>query len=285
MQTKSACRAFCIVARDHRTAVVLRRGPSDQVQLLRWYLGSDSIEPGQWLKGSVYERRCDLTPDGEQLVYFAATHRAPYGTWTAISRPPYFTALALWPKGDAWGGGGVFESKRHLLLNHRSTEFDLPKDFSLPKRFRVSEFGTRSGWGEDSPIYDHRLSRDGWLCTNEGVWHEHGDEAKMRIHFDPPQTWQKSCDATDRVLVMIQVGINRRNGAWNVLRFELLSSNGTQDLGECDWADLLPDGDVIYSKAGQLLRLSAGATEAYLVSDLRENRFEPVTPTQGAMTW
>src|SRR5688572_31305259 len=47
-----------------------------------------------------------LSPDGEHLIYFAANYAEhhPLQTWTAVSRPPYFTALALRQKGNAWGG-------------------------------------------------------------------------------------------------------------------------------------------------------------------------------------
>ena len=39
--------------------------------------------------------------------------------WTAVSRPPYITALALWPKGDCWHGGGLFQDNKTLILNHK----------------------------------------------------------------------------------------------------------------------------------------------------------------------
>lgn len=71
---------------------------------------------GQWFKGRIYERRCDLSPSGEKLIYFAAKYRSPLYTWTAVSRPPFLTALLLWPKGDAWGGGGLFNNERTIGL-------------------------------------------------------------------------------------------------------------------------------------------------------------------------
>ena len=83
-------------------AVVLRRGPSDWAQLSLWDRGDDSIQPGHWFHGRVYERRCDLSPDGRLFIYVAAKHGRRRDdddigeSWTAISRPPYFTALALW---------------------------------------------------------------------------------------------------------------------------------------------------------------------------------------------
>lgn len=119
-------RLYAIVARQARMAVVFRRGPSRWTRLLAWDLANDTITPGQWIKARVYERRCDLSPDGEMLAAFIARHKPPLGTWTTLSRPPYFTALALWPKGDAWGGGGLFESDRRFGLNHGSTALQPP---------------------------------------------------------------------------------------------------------------------------------------------------------------
>lgn len=32
-----------------------------------------------------------------------------FSTWTALSKPPYFTALAVWPSMGTWTGGGYFD--------------------------------------------------------------------------------------------------------------------------------------------------------------------------------
>lgn len=32
-----------------------------------------------------------------------------FSTWTAVSKPPYFTALAIWPSLGTWTGGGHFD--------------------------------------------------------------------------------------------------------------------------------------------------------------------------------
>jgi len=161
---ESSTRLYAFLAREKSTGIVLRRGPSRQVQLLKWDLASDKLTPGQWFKGRVYERRCDLSPDGEYLIYFAATYKPPYHTWTAISKAPFFSALALWPKGDAWGGGGLFEAdSKGITLNHRSSEMRLAEGFSLPSNFRVRPHGKDSGGGEDEPILSDRYIRDGWF--------------------------------------------------------------------------------------------------------------------------
>ena len=119
---KPAARVEAIVARNAATAVIFRRGPTRHVRMLKWDLRNDKIEPGQWIEARVHVERCDLSPDGELVACFVASYRRTPGTWTAISRPPYFTALAVWPKGDTYGGGGLFVSDGHFLLEHDTLE-------------------------------------------------------------------------------------------------------------------------------------------------------------------
>jgi len=138
---------FVILARNGRDAVIFRRGPSKQVLLIKWDRRKDRFEAGQWFKGRIYERRCDLSPSGEMLVYLAAKHKGPIGTWTAISRAPYLTALALWPNMGTWGGGGLFQSEYSLLLNHDSVHRTLADGFQLPKAMKVQPLGHDPGRG------------------------------------------------------------------------------------------------------------------------------------------
>jgi hypothetical protein len=140
-ESKSSVRLYAILARKAPLAVVFRRGPSKQVLLVLWHTDTDDFHEGQWLKGRIYERRCDLSPSGKKLIYFAASHKRPFYSWTAISKPPFLTAIALWPKGDGWGGGGLFDSEREILLNHRSNEMSLADGFKLPKGVKVKPLG------------------------------------------------------------------------------------------------------------------------------------------------
>ena len=143
----SHTRLYAILARNAEFGVIFRRGPSRSVLLIRWNTENDSFQRGQWLKGRIYERRSDLSPQGDLLLYFAASYRKPYFSWSAISRPPFLTALALWPKRDGWGGGGHFLSDSRIALNHRENEMDLAQGFSVPRWFKVRQFGARPGVG------------------------------------------------------------------------------------------------------------------------------------------
>lgn len=141
------------------------------MQLVRWNTELDSFEPGHWFHGRIYEKRCDLSPDGELLIYFAQQlnrrnlqNKEYTYAWTAVSRPPYLTALALWPKGDCWHGGGLFETNGRVWLNHRP-EVAVPHRDHQPRGLRV--IPNPHACGEDAPIFERRLQRDGWESRQE----------------------------------------------------------------------------------------------------------------------
>lgn len=165
-------RLHLLLAREADVAVIFRRGPSKRVELVRWDTRADTFERGHWFHGRIYERRADLSPDGELLVYFAskisrrtlADAEGYSYAWTAVSRPPWLTALALWPRGDCWHGGGVWLGPRRLLLNHRP-EVAILHPEHRPRGLQVEP--NPAAQGEDDPIFSRRLARDGWELLRE----------------------------------------------------------------------------------------------------------------------
>lgn len=291
---KSGVRLYAILARKAAAAVVFRRGPSKRVLLVLWRTDRDEFVEGQWLKGRIYERRCDLSPSGKRLIYFAADYKEPFFSWTAVSRPPYLTAVALWPKGDGWGGGGLFPRENEILLNHRPGETDLAEGFSLPRHVKVRPFGGRPGWGEDSPIVDARLERDGWRRVQEGRAVEHKLGAPVWITLDPPEVWAKPHPAELRYeLRMVTRGLHERDGAWYITEYVLIDKEARAKirLGRTDWADWCHSGDLVFAKAGKLyrLRLAGGElqplSEARLLVDLAARVFRPLEPPAAARVW
>ena len=282
-------RLYAIVARKAPVAVVFRRGPSKQVLLVRWDTKTHRFQAGQWFKGRIHEQRCDLTPSGEKLVYFAAKHRSPHYSWTAVSRPPFLTALAMWPKGDCWGGGGLFRNERTLLLNHRADEMRLTEDFRLPGKVKVEPFGEYPGRGEDDPIVSTRLARDGWVLRQEGRWQENKGTARRWITYPEPIVWAK---AQGRLtLEMRLLGIKERDGPWYVIELAVVGPGGevVLDLGRSDWADWSQTGELLYAKTGRLYRaaldLRRGPGEPEELIDLRGLRFETVEAPPEAKLW
>lgn len=162
-------RLFLIMARFAPTAVILRRGPSKWVQLIKWNTQDDTFEMGQWFKGRIYERRCDLSPDGRYFLYFASKFNKKTVSdsqgytyaWTAVSKPPYLTALALWPKGDCWHGGGMFIDNNSIQLNHQPEKAIPHPNHQPPRTWKIHP--TPNASGEDEPIHFQQLTHFyGW---------------------------------------------------------------------------------------------------------------------------
>lgn len=288
---------FVIQARNSPVAVIFRRGPSKQVQLIKWDTGKDTFEEGQWLKGRIYERRCDLSPNGDKLIYLAAKWKGPMDSWTAISKPPYLSALALWPNQGAWGGGGLFEHENRILLNHR---FDMGYDklaegFSIPKNITIKPLGEHSGHGEDYPIYDQHLMRDGWELIEEGkaIEHPYDPSSKIWITYDPPRTYQKATKGF--TLSMQEKGYHEWNGPSHIIEYSIKTQDRKNlfDFGRLDWADLDNNGDLLFAKEGKLFRLklnSQSATsnallESKLLADFSKNTFKEKSAPKEALQW
>lgn len=285
-----AVRLAGIVARRAPVAVVFRRGPTRHVELIRWDLAADTIERGQWLKGRIYERRSDLSPDGSLLVAFVATYETGLRTWTAISRPPFLSALALWPKGDAWGGGGLFRTQTELRLNHKANEMTADPEHQ-PQGLRVVPLEPYAGHGEDDPIHHERLLRDGWTFVDEPARREeHGIRRPIWITFDPPLRYRRpSPRAGGPVLERALEGIHERGGRWYVEQFRLLDrGRSLRELGRLDWADWDATGDLLIGADGRLARLPGdrlAAGKPVEIADLGADRFRSIVAPESATRW
>lgn len=147
-------------------AVIFRRGPKDWVEVVRWNTHTDHFERGAWFNGRIDDTQSDLSPDGELLIYFACRFKretAPGGytpAFTAVSRPPWITALALWPRDNCWWGGGLFLTRRQVWLNHRPKEAK-PHPAHKPRGLRRVVPNPDAG-RDTLPIYNRRLTREGW---------------------------------------------------------------------------------------------------------------------------
>lgn len=297
-----ACRLYAILARDGRSALVFRRGPSREVCLVRWWLASDTFEVGQWLKGRIYERRCDLSPDGGLTIYFAAIYKSPIYAWTAVSRPPYLTALALWPKGDCWGGGGRFEARHHVLLNHGNDAMSLGRGFRLPASVRLERIAAWAGGGEDDPICHERMVRDGWVLTQPGQPSRYRAKGPARWILETPELYEREQPRrpakTGEPLILQRAlkAVGVRDGPWYLEDFAILapSRKTLRTIPACDWADWQSNGDLLLAYDGKLYRLPAveAAKEtavplagALTLIDLAPLRFEPRLAPEWARTW
>lgn len=269
--------------------VLLRRGPSKHVLAITWDTLRHEFHAGQWFKGRIYEHRCDLSPSGEQLVYLAANNKPPLYAWTAVSRPPFLTALALWKNCGTWGGGGVFERERALALNSGAASLQPEDGFRLPKAFKVKPIAPWAGRGEDDPIRTLRMKRDGWILDDEGTTGTYQRSGRFNWEFLSPQRWskrRKRFRLERRVL-----GIGEHNGPWYTTEHRVFDDKAEMvlDLGISDWADWSHSDELLFARDGRVFR--AGILQDGVLQppeeliDLRSLRFEAVPPSTEATTW
>lgn len=270
---RQTARIHLVLARTAPVIAVFRRGPSKQVALLSWSIDTDAITLGQWLKGRIYARRADLSPDGRHLIYFAANHRpsGPYGgSWTAVSRMPFLTALHVYGWGHCWNGGGLFVNDRDYWLNGGAPgEPDAQVPCGL-RRVMTPPGGVTPHMGEDAVTYFPQLMRDGW--TAQGNQARNGAQVFLfRKPICPGWTLEKTFHAGVRV------------GRWGECYSEthrLIGPDGQDiDMPDAETADTV-GGDIFYAAHGCLFRQGFPAGdpgEARLIADLNDMTFTPAT--------
>jgi hypothetical protein len=283
-------RLALLQARHAPVAVIFRRGPSKRVEVIRWDLTTDAFERGHWFHGRIYEKRSDLSPDGELLVYFASnfTRRsisdAEYTyAWTAVSRAPWLTALALWPKGDCWHGGGLFLGKRTLWLNHRP-EAAVPHPAHPPRGLKVEP--NPEAHGEDEPIYLRRLERDGWDLRQEWVTEWQGITHGYRTIAPDVRTKRRVRD-DEPVAVVLERRID--NLSYRE-RFRVEGASNEVELppGPLQWLDWDPNGRLVALSGGRVWAASVAGRHVarfFALLDLREDRPEQREAPDSARHW
>lgn len=294
---RDTARIFVILARDVPVAVVIRRGPSRRVQILRWDTKTDEFEPGQWFKGRIHERRCDISPSGKYFLYFAARYR--YGcyplTWTAVSKPPYLTALSLWDS-DGSVGGGMFETDERILVNVSFIGLcALPGSRKCPRieDVQLVPFSEL----KETELYRRRLLRDGWIVTQAGRRHPYNSSAKIHETIDPPLIYSKSAKHFNRSysLNMAILGYYEEGGVTQVAEYSVTNEAGSVviDLGRVDWADWDSGGDLLFSEEGKIYRVRRDYGQPFvpekgrakLLIDLNHSKFEKVIAPTWAKEW
>lgn len=164
-------------------ALVLRRGPSGEVASLLWDRKSGELKLGQWLKGRIYEHRCDLSPDGCHMIIFA---RKGGRNWTAISRAPWLTALSWLPQSSTWFGGGAFTPQGRVFFNGGAAPRNLPDRLkpSAPDAYPHGTDGFHMGG-----LYPAMMVARGWRVvsgrgTDTVLEKPAGPGVTLRLAFD-----------------------------------------------------------------------------------------------------
>ena len=304
-------RIHILLARKAPIGIIFRRGSSKWVHVMKWNTDTDTFEQGQWFHGQMYPRRSDLSPNGNLLVYFCAkwsrrrleeaeqmlesnskpaaklrslmTRRPKVRTeytyaWTAVSKAPYLTALALWPKGDCWHGGGLFESNRRLWLNHKPL-VAIPHKDHLPVGLRVE--ANPDACGEDDPIYSMRLHRDRWKKVQDWKYRYVGHGFKT----DQPEIREK----VPQPNLGIKLVMNRSISVSSYKEAFSVVGNGQEvNIRNAEWADWDQAGRLVFARSGRVFGCDLSEfpdiAETELV-DLNPLKPWPSAPPDWARRW
>jgi hypothetical protein len=260
-----------LLASQAPIGVVFRRGPSKSVCSILWNRKTDEFELGQWLRGRIYERRADISPDGRFLIYFAMNGKwnsETKGSWTAISHAPWLKAIALFGKGDCWNGGGLFTSNSSYWLNDGFGHFLMRDTKLLHRDHRFDPAAKRAG--ECPGVYYPRLLRDGWTLeatVENGKWNTCDVFEKPLAHG-----WIL------RKFARAETGAPPGKGCyWDEHELEQPRSRQRLAFPHWEWADV--DGkDLVWAEGGCLYRARLYAKElgaAKMLFDTNGMTFEP----------
>jgi hypothetical protein len=283
MTPKVPARLFVLLARDAHVGVILRRGPSDWVEMIQWHTKNDTFREGQWFHGRIFEHRCDLSANGKFFVYRAfkpgnRLKNPDYGdSWTAVSSPPNFTAQALWVHWNGTGGGGFFLKDGRMLLNHLDDNRKLHPAYRLPKGLEVKTIETY----EDettymfNDIHHHAMLRDGWKPTEAFKYKTYLPVFYGGVTESPALILEKRkndltllCRIVNQIRFHTRSGIDRhvmtKNWAKSfktsfnhstvsyTYRYALKNGDTELELDGVTWADFDNNKRLVIAKAGKL---------------------------------
>ena len=144
----------------------------------------------------------------------------------------------------------------------------LAEGFSLPKSMRIKPCGEYSGRGEDSPIMDYRMERDGWELMTRGDWTENKFGSRIWVEYKTPETWKRANEKFPRYDLVYQlVGVHERDGAFYLTDYLVRDTHA----GQSRLGRLVPAGRPTVRKGWQSLSTS--------VREPRRPAFSGIIPT------
>ena len=230
---------------------------------------------GQWVHHRVYESSGDVSFDGKLVVYHGFNGHRVSGRagWTAVSRPPFFTALAMW-KHEFPGGGGLFTGNRELVV------FD-----SLAAKVEPPLLPSRKLFSVDS--CSERLRCRGWISAGENKlpkWPPPWPDGSANFMWTRPWGSEFSLIHNERI-----GGWMRMEGGRRRIRFKIHRQSTGEEfpLERADWADVDHRDRLAFTRDGKLyvMELQKGALCERMLADFTEDLPQPAEPPAWALRW
>ncbi len=287
--THHPARLFVLLARQAPIGVILRRGPKDWVQMIKWHTDTDTFEAGQWLRGTVEEYQGDLSPDGKLFFYSFSNQQLRSALkmqnrktdkllfYDAVSKPPYFTALALWQYMDV--PGGQFLDNTTLRLY---TYAGWHPTRTIPQLNIVIQRHADDSEGSPPHPKNVFLSNQEWEMIPLGQY----EQGKL----NPPYIWNKSSDKFAlETKYAGYVGGNKQGGGFNQSNYQIRIHGATNEkqLRYVNWADFDQQGRLVLAKDGKLFTgtLDNGEIQLTELADFNANKPDPQPAPDWAQKW
>lgn len=161
-------RLHLLTAKGSPYVAVIRRKPSKLFHIIRWNTQNDSLEYGSWFKGQLYPLRCDISFDGQWMVYLAMGGNNG-NTWNGVCQLPWLKTYLEGENCGTWFGGGYWKKEKELFLSCWSEKVT----GTIP--FKIGRCGGQFGV-KNIGLLHPRLERDGWKRNGEN----YGKEVKVK---------------------------------------------------------------------------------------------------------
>ena len=252
--TVTAPRLYCIPATSAPVVAVFRRGPSGWSHVGRWDLSAQRYDPGAWLRGRIFPRRSDLSPDGRCLSYFAHKPTADWQhgeAYVAVSKLPWLTALHAFATCGTWTRGYYFTDERNAADSEAAK---LPIPYGL-KSIPVVQFANerRRGW-QESPDSPPRHDDDAW------------DERRNARMIKPQPNGQLTLCVESIGWAGGEFGAAQAVDGLRV-RYSLESPDDIAILDDLQWADWDADGRLLTATRSGHLQIRDLAAHSKLTFD------------------
>lgn len=305
-----------IMARSAPVIVMFCRKPRKWTQMVKWNTATDTFERGQWIRGRLWTRSADVSPDGSKLIY-NLTRYLPSGKehYTVISKPPFFTAIACWSILGYGAGGGRFRTDDEVELHDPLDRLQLVNG-EMPRHVQFVPAAPHSSYWALVP---EQLDRNGWGIMKPAVEREYTEVRNMRRLFDWASANEKLKDLIPSFLERfpnpdsvpfaqresLEPEIRRRSGhpysievqiGWGPKSYSrsqvegrfLILGNQRYPLEGATWADVDQAGRAVFARKGVVYTVDMGPngspTERPL-ADSSQDRFEEVIAPEWATKW
>jgi hypothetical protein len=276
-------RLYCIVAAAAPTALVFQRGPGRRWGLHRLDLSSGNLEQGAAFKGTLYPRRCDLSPDGSLLSYFALKGgngefmgQRGVKTYSAVSKAPWLFALAAWPESGTWTRGAHFEANSGAAvrgtsvmgpallgdINPLATNYRLTLQKTAAQQYATER---RRGWVEDAD------------CPARGandVWDERRNVVLTKL---------RPAGRHSARLIIRDSGRQAGGIEGRCPNYSIEQRKSLVELENVTWADWDPYGRLLVATRDSRLQIRDADSPALKV--VREHVLVEPVPNQPAPAW